>query len=98
MRGFFGKEPSLIIGTITAALVLLVQFGVDITGDQQQAILGFASALLVLVGAAVTRQNVASPATLRQAGTSLHQVATVADPALAARLIVVGDDAHKAPK
>jgi hypothetical protein len=97
MRGFFGKEPSL-IGTITAALVLLVQFGVDITGDQQQAILGFASALLVLVGAAVTRQNVASPATLRQAGTSLHQVATVADPALAARLIVVGDDAHKAPK
>jgi hypothetical protein len=98
MRGFFGKEPSLIIGTITAALVLLVQFGVDITGDQQQAILGFASALLVLVGAAVTRQNVASPATLRQAGTSLYQVATVADPALAARLIVVGDDAHKAPK
>ena len=98
MRGLFGREPSLIIGTITAALVLAVQFGVDITDSQQQAILGFASAVLVLVGAAVTRQNVTSPATLRQAGTSMRQVAKVADPNVNAQLMVIGTEAHTAPK
>ena len=98
MSGFFGKEPSLIIGTVTALLVLLVQFGVDITDGQQQAIIGAASAVLVLVGAAVTRQNVTSPATLRQAGTSMRQVAKVADPNVNAQLMVVGTEAHTAPK
>lgn len=98
MSGFFGREPSLIIGAITAALVLAVQFGVPISNDQQQAIVNFATALFILVGAGAIRQNVASPATLREAGTSLKQVTTVADPAVAASLQVVGPDAHTVSK
>lgn len=98
MSGIFGKEPAMILGAVTAMLVLLVQFGVDINQDQQQAIIGVVSAVLVLVGAYVTRQNVTSPATLREAGTSMKQVAKVADPAVNARMVVVGEDAMTAPK
>lgn len=94
----FAKEPAFVIGAITAALVLAVQFGVPITDGQQDAIKNFATAMLVLGGAWWTRQNVASPATLRDAGTSLKQVSTVSQPDVDAQLRVVGPDATQAPK
>ncbi len=42
---------ALIIGVIGAALALLVAFGVDLSADQQTAILGFAAAVIAMASA-----------------------------------------------
>ena len=52
------NEPALIVGAITALLVLLVSFGVPISAEQKEAIVGFANAALILIGAVIIRQNV----------------------------------------
>lgn len=48
------KEPALIIGAIQALLVLAVSFGLDLTEEQQAAILSLTAALLSVL----TRQLV----------------------------------------
>lgn len=55
-------EPALLTGAILAVLVagltLLTSFGVPLTQQQHDAIVAFAQAVLVLVGAWVIRQHV----------------------------------------
>lgn len=55
-------EPSVIAGTatavVTAALALLVSFGLGLTDDQQKAILGFVAVVAPLVGAFIVRSKV----------------------------------------
>ena len=51
-------EPALIVGVITALLILLVSFGVPISSDQREAIIGFSNAALAVIGTLVIRQNV----------------------------------------
>ena len=52
------REPARIVGLVTAALALLVSFGVEISGQQQAAIVGAVIAVLVVLGAEVTRSRV----------------------------------------
>lgn len=52
------NEPALIVGAVEALVVLAVAFGVPITGDEKAAIIGAVSAVLMLVGAVVTRSQV----------------------------------------
>ena len=56
------REPLVTVGAITAAVAacigLLVAFGVDLTGDQQTAILGVVAVVAPLVVAALTRSKV----------------------------------------
>lgn len=54
----FGKEPALILGFISAALILAVGFGLRISGEQINNIMLFAGAAIALFGGVVTRQNV----------------------------------------
>ncbi len=53
MSDLWQREPALmanvIIGVVDAAIVLAVAFGLPISPEQRTAILGFASAVLVLV-------------------------------------------------
>lgn len=62
------REPSVIIGAISAAvaavLVLVVSFGLHITDDQQSAILGVIGPVGLLIAAAVIRGRVYAPATV----------------------------------
>lgn len=51
-------EPALIVGAIQAGITLAIAFGAPIDEGQKAAILGFAGAVLALVGAVVIRQNV----------------------------------------
>lgn len=57
------KSPARIVGFVTALLALLVAFGVQVTTDQQVAILGIVSAVIILLGGEVTRSQVYSPNT-----------------------------------
>lgn len=50
----FHREPVLFMTLIQAAIILLVSFGLDLTVEQQTAILVFSAALLGLI----TRQRV----------------------------------------
>ena len=56
------REPAVVIGTVTAAvaavLALLIAFGVDLTQDQQVAILGVIAGVGPLVSAVLTRRKV----------------------------------------
>lgn len=56
------REPALTVGTVTAAvtavLALLVAFGLDLTDDQRNAILGVVAVLAPLVATVVTRGKV----------------------------------------
>lgn len=52
------REPALILAAVQAAIVLAVVFGVDITDDQREAILGFGGAVLALVTGAAIRSQV----------------------------------------
>lgn len=58
MSRFFQTEPAIILGFVSAVLVLLTAFGVQMTDDQTAAITGIVSAVLVLGGAFVTRKAV----------------------------------------
>jgi hypothetical protein len=95
MRGIFGREPARIVGLVVAVLALAVNFGVDITNDQQKAIIGVVTAVLVVLGGEVTRQNVASPYTLRKGGTTIKEVEAAADPNVAVKLHLIGPDTMK---
>lgn len=56
------REPAVVIGTVTAAvasvLALLVAFGVELTQDQQVAVLGVVAGVGPLVAAVLTRRKV----------------------------------------
>lgn len=54
----FGKEPALILGFISAALILAVGFGLKVSGEQINNIMLFAGAVIALFGGAVIRQQV----------------------------------------
>lgn len=55
-------EPLITVASLTAlvaaAIGLLVAFGVDLTGDQQTAILGFVAVVAPLAVAALARSKV----------------------------------------
>lgn len=51
-------EPARVVGFITALIALLVAFGVELSSDQQSAILGIVAAVLILLGSEVTRAQV----------------------------------------
>lgn len=54
----WNAEPAMVVGVVTAVLVLLTSFGVPISEDQRNAIVGVVSAILVLVAAVVVRSQV----------------------------------------
>lgn len=58
MTNIFKVEPAVILGFISAVLILLTAFGVQITDDQTTAIVGLVSAFLVLGGSFLTRAAV----------------------------------------
>jgi hypothetical protein len=51
----FGREPALVIATISAALSLLVTFNVGLSGEQAGAIVAVISGVFAAATAAVTR-------------------------------------------
>lgn len=61
-------EPLVTVGSLTAAatalLALLVAFGLDLSADQQSAILGVVAVVAPIVVAVVGRRRVYSPATV----------------------------------
>ena len=61
------KEPAAIVGTITAvvtaAIALLVAFGVNLTDEQQKAILAMVAAVAPVAAALIIRGRVYAPAT-----------------------------------
>ncbi len=60
----FQTEPAVVIAVIDAVLVLLVTFGVPITGDQKAAIDGVLAAVLALAAGFITRSQVSPVASL----------------------------------
>jgi len=54
----FNREPAMILAAIQAAIVVAVVFGVDITDDQQEALLAFAGAVLSLLTGLAIRSKV----------------------------------------
>lgn len=54
----WAREPARIVGLVVALLALLVAFGVDITTEQQTAIVGIVTAILIVLGAELTRSKV----------------------------------------
>jgi hypothetical protein len=91
----FGREPVAITSAIRLVLYAVIALGwARMTDTQIGAVLAAVEAVLLLVA----RQNVASPATLRDAGTSLQQVRAAAQPDIDAQLRIVGPDAAQAPK
>ena len=64
--GLWAREPARIIGFATAAVAFAVAFGVELTTDKQVAILGLVSAILIVLGAEITRSQVTSPATMER--------------------------------
>jgi hypothetical protein len=67
-----GREPlataATITGAVAAVLALVVAFGVNLTGDQQTAILGVASVAAPLIVALVVRPKVTPVADPRLPG------------------------------
>ncbi len=70
----FKTEPVLVTTAIGAVITLLVSYGVDISEDQRNAILGAIVALLALFA----RSQVTSEATQQKAGVTTEVVAEVA--------------------
>lgn len=64
------KEPSAIVGAIvaivSAVLVFLQSFGVDITDSQQDAIRGLVAVIAPLVAGLIIRQFVWAPDTVKE--------------------------------
>lgn len=60
------REPARIVSFATSFLALLVAFGVQITTDQQVAIVGIIVTVVALVGGEVTRANVYAPNTVSE--------------------------------
>lgn len=62
------KEPAVIIGAIasvvTSLVALAVAFGLDLTQDQQTAIVGVVVTVTPLIVGIITRQYVFAPATV----------------------------------
>lgn len=58
-------RTALQAGTVNAAIVLLRAFGVHITGEQQEAILGFSAALLGVVAVWNVTEDVAGKGVLK---------------------------------
>jgi hypothetical protein len=54
----FNREPALILAAIQAAVIVAVVFGVDITDEQQEALLAFAGAILSLATGLAIRSQV----------------------------------------
>lgn len=65
-KGAMQTEPALSVGSIiaavTAIIALLVAFGLDISEEQQTAILGVVAVLAPVIATVVTRSKVYSPA------------------------------------
>jgi uncharacterized membrane protein len=57
----FNRNPALWLALIQAVIVLAVGFGVELTTDQQGAVMGACAALAALLTGAVTRSQVYSP-------------------------------------
>lgn len=61
-------EPSVIVGTITAfvtaAIGLLVAFGLDVTDDQKNAVLAMTAVLAPVIAGIIIRGKVFSPETV----------------------------------
>lgn len=49
------NNPALITSTVAAALVLLVAFGVPVSEDQKDAVIGITGAVLALLAGVTTR-------------------------------------------
>lgn len=66
MSNLASHEPAALVGTITAfvaALIsLLVAFGLDLTPEQRDALLGLTAVLAPIIAAIVIRSKVWSPA------------------------------------
>lgn len=54
----WGLEPAMIIGVIVSVISLLIAYGVNITSEQETGIRAVANAVLIMLGAYVTRQQV----------------------------------------
>lgn len=52
------REPAVITGVLVSLLNLLIVFGVPLTGDQKEALVAFATTVLVLAGALLVRSQV----------------------------------------
>ena len=48
------REPALLVAFVSAVLILLTEFGVDLTAGQQASIVG----VIIAIGAIVVRQSV----------------------------------------
>ena len=48
------REPALLVAFVTAVLILLTEFGVELTSGQQAAIIG----VIIAIGAIIVRQSV----------------------------------------
>lgn len=63
-------EPATIVGSITAAataiIALLVAFGMDLTQDQQNAILGVVAVAAPVIAAVIIRGKVYAPKTVQE--------------------------------
>lgn len=68
------NEPLVISGVAAAAMAAVVEFGIPLTSGQQTAVQGVIAAVMLWIA----RSNVASRGTLKDAGTTLHEVARVA--------------------
>jgi len=55
---FIESEPAMVIGVLDAVIMLLISFGVPISGDQKVQIDGVLAAVGALVAAYATRQLV----------------------------------------
>jgi len=71
------KEPSLIVGTVSALLAVVVAYG-GLTAERATAWAALTAALLPLLQAVVTRSLVFAPHTLERAGLDPKEVETTA--------------------
>lgn len=76
-------EPATIVGTITAAatavIALLVAFGMDLTDEQQQAILGVVAVAAPVIAAVVIRGKVYAPKTAQEVVNDAAETGVAAD-------------------